>query len=471
MDYSDLTVVQVRSAFRGGDIRVSEYIDGLLDRCRRYRSLNAFISQDIEKVREAARRADRLFESGIDLGPLHGVPIVLKDNIDTMDMPTTGGTPALKNHHPSCNAPVAQALLDAGAIVFGKANLHELAQGITNNNAAFGPARNPYDCNRIPGGSSGGCAAAVSARFAPAAIGTDTGGSVRIPAALCGIVGFRPTVGCYSQAGIIPISHTRDTAGPMTRSVADAALLDRIIVNKPFDIEPAKLKGLRLGVPRFPCYANIHHAVAETAETVLERLQYYGIELVEADLPDAVNIDQTTGFPIAMFEMEADLNQYLARHRTGLDYRSIVAEVASPDVKILLEKCIDDGRVPLKKYQEALGKNRPALQEAYKKYFKNHNVSAMVFPTTPLPATPIGQDQTVILDGKSVPMFLTFIRNTSPGSVAGIPGLSLPVGLSPDGLPIGMEIDGPFGDDKRLLSISLAIEERESPFPAPNLTL
>ncbi len=468
MDYSNLTVVQIRSAFKRRDIRVSDYIDGLLGRCERHRDLNAFISQDAEKVREAARRADRLFESGKDLGPLHGVPIILKDNIDTVDMPTTGGTPALKNHRPSRNAPVAQALLDAGAIIFGKANLHELALGITNNNAAFGPARNPYDYNRIPGGSSGGCAVAVSARFAPAAIGTDTGGSVRIPAALCGIVGFRPTVGRYSQTGIIPISHTRDTVGPMTRSVTDAALLDTVITNKkPFHIKPAKLKGLRLGVPRIPFYMNIQQEVADAVEAALERLRYYGVELVEADLPDAYDINKTTDFPIAMFEMVTDLNRYLAGHRTDLDYESIVAEVASPDVKAMLERVLDRGGIPKKIYREAIRKHRPALQAAYTKYFKNHHLSAMVFPTTPLPATPIGENQTVILNGENVPLFITFIRNTCPGSVAGIPGLSLPIGMSRDGLPIGMEIDAPIDDDHRLLSISHAIEEREAPFPAP----
>ncbi len=469
MEYWNLGVVEAVQAIRRGDIRVSDYVDALLERCEHHRNLNAFISLDPERAREAARFADRLLESKGDPGPLHGVPVVLKDNIDTADMPTTGGTPALKDHRPIRNAPVAQALINAGVILLGKANLHELAQGVTNNNAAFGPACNPYDPGRIPGGSSGGCGVAVAARLAPAALGTDTGGSVRIPASLCGIVGFRPTVGRYSQRGIIPISHTRDTAGPMTRSVADASLVDKVVTGRRHEIGPAKLRGLRFGVPRFPFYENIHDTVADAVEAALERLEDYGVELVEADLPEAHNIDERAGFPIAMYEMVPDLNRYLAAHGTGLDYSAVVAEVASPDVKAILERVLKRGPVPESTYREEMKIHRPALQTAYREYFVKHRLSAMVFPTTPLPAVPLREDRTIILNGEIVPTFLTFIRNTSPGSVAGIPGLNLPVGMNPEGLPIGLAIDGQSGDDDHLLAISLAIEEREPPFPPPNL--
>lgn len=469
MDYSNLTAKETISAFKQGEILVSEYVDGLLKRCERYHDLNAFIHHDHEKVREAARRADQARDAGEELGPLHGLPIVLKDNIDTKDMPTTGGTPALKSHRPSRNAPVAQVLLDAGAILFGKANLHELAQGITNNNAAFGPARNPYDSSKIPGGSSGGCGAAVGARLAPAGIGTDTGGSVRIPASLCGIVGFRPTVGRYLQTGIVPISHTRDTAGPMTRSVADAALLDRVITGKSTEIRPAKLQGLRFGVPRSPFYENIHPAVVEAMEDALDRLRACGIEMVEGDLPEVEELDKVAGFSIARYESVHDLNCYLAEHRTGLDFSAVAAKVASPDVRAMLKSQIGRGAVTEATYLEALHTHRPALQAAYREHFAKHRLSAVVFPTTPLPATMIGDDETVSLNGKAVPTFTTFIRNTSPGSVAGLPGLSLPAGMSPEGLPIGMEIDSQSGGDEGLLAIGMAIEAREPDFPAPNL--
>ncbi|MBW1860889.1 MAG: indoleacetamide hydrolase [Deltaproteobacteria bacterium] len=469
MDYSNLTATVVLSKIMEGEIRVLDYVDELLKRCERYKDLNAFIFLDPEIVREAARRADSMSDSGDNLGLLHGLPIVLKDNIDTADMPTTAGTPALKNHRPLKNAPIVQSLLDAGAIIFGKANLHELAQGVTNNNTAFGPARNPYDKNFIPGGSSGGCGVAVGARLVPVGIGTDTGGSVRIPSSLCGLVGFRPTIGRYSQAGIVPVSHTRDTAGPMTRSVMDAALLDMIIAGKKSAVKPVKLKGMRIGVPRLPFYENIHPAVSDAIEAVLGRLTDYGIELIEADLPNVFALNDLAGFPIALYESVADLNLYLAEHRSTLDFSSVVKEVASPDVKSILEKELSDAAISEELYLEALNRHRSALQAAYSEYFAEHRLSALVFPTTPLPATPIGKDKTVILNGETVPLFNAFIRNTSPSSVAGIPGLSFPVGISPDNLPIGMEIEGRFGDDDGLMEIALAIEELEPAYPAPVL--
>ena len=471
MDFWNLTLVEAASKLRRGEMRTAEYIEALLRRCERHRELNAFIYQDFEMIREAARQADKILDSERTLGPLHGAPVILKDNIDTAMMPTTGGTPALKNHRPSRNAPIAQALINAGAIIFGKANLHELAQGITNNNKAFGPARNPYDRDKIPGGSSGGCAVAVGARLAPAAIGTDTGGSVRIPAALCGIIGFRPTIGRYPQGGIIPISHTRDTAGPMTRSVADAVLIDKVITGSMEEILPARLAGLRLGVPRAYFYENIDPAVADVMENALRRLRDYGIELVEADLPDVGSLDRAAGFVIALYEGVVDLNQYLAGHQIGVDYAAIVAEVASPDVKKMLGGQLDRGAVSKTAYLKAVNELRPRLQAAYHEYFASHHVNGIIFPTTPLPAVPIGDDETTTLNGKTVPTFLTFIRNTSPESIAGIPGMNLPAGLSPGGLPIGMEIDGPFGSDNELLSIGLALEECEPAFPAPNLTV
>ena len=210
MDPTALTISEAAAAIRRGEMTALAYAEALLAQAEKAASLNAFIHHDPEQVRAAARAADA--KGGAGAGPLHGVPLALKDNLDTADMPTTGGTPGLKGHRPKRNAEVVQKLLDAGAIAFGKANLHELAYGITNNNAAFGAARNPYDPTRIPGGSSGGVGAAVGARIVPGGIGSDTGGSVRVPAALCGIVGFRPTTGRWSQAGVVPISHTRDTA-------------------------------------------------------------------------------------------------------------------------------------------------------------------------------------------------------------------------------------------------------------------
>ncbi|MET0984873.1 MAG: amidase family protein, partial [Steroidobacteraceae bacterium] len=203
-----LTASQAANLLRSGELTAVEYAEALIEQAEKIASLNAFISFDADAVRTQARAADDRRRAGERLGPLHGIPLAIKDNIDTADLPTTAGTPGLRHHRPRNNALVVQRLLDAGAILFGKNNLHELAYGVTTNNRAFGASRNPYDLQRVPGGSSGGTAAAVCARVVPAGIGTDTGASIRLPMAFCGGVGFRPSVGRWPQQGLIPASNT-----------------------------------------------------------------------------------------------------------------------------------------------------------------------------------------------------------------------------------------------------------------------
>jgi mandelamide amidase len=468
MDRIGLTAGEALKAMGEGKVSSSDLTAAFLERCQRHASLNAFIHLDPAAAKAAAAQSDARRRAG-KAGPLEGLPLVLKDNIDTAAMPTTGGTPALRNHRPKKDATVAARLIGAGAVVLGKTNLHELAYGITNNNGAFGAARNPYDPTRIPGASSGGTGIAVAARLAPAGIGSDTGGSVRIPAALCGIAGLRPTLLRWPQDGIVPISHTRDTAGPMARSVADLALLDGIVTGGALAETPASLKGLRIGVPRGLFWENLHPDTAKIAEETLKALANAGVVLVEADIPDVGALDQAAGFPIALYETIVDLDKYLASHDTGLDFAKVVAQVGSPDVKGILSSLLGEMAVPEPAYREALTVHRPKLQAAYADYFKRERVEAAIFPTTPLPAAKIGEDETTMLNGAAVPTFFTFIRNTSPGSVAGIPGLSLAAGLTPTGLPVGMELDGPAGSDRRLLAIGLAIEAILPKLPPPRL--
>ena len=288
-------------------------------------------------MRNAARSADQQRQHGERLGPLHGVPIALKDNFDTADFTTTAGTPALAAHRPTRNAAVVQRLLDAGALILGKANMQELAFGPTSNNAAFGPVRNPYDRSRIPGGSSGGTAALVAARLAPAGLGTDTGGSVRVPASLSGVVGFRPTTLRWPQDGIVPISHTRDTAAPIARCVADCALLDGIVTGDPTSLAPINLEGLRLGVPRGHFWDDLDAEVEAILADALARLAAAGVVLVEGDMADVAALDAAAGFPVALYEFVTDLDRYLAGHATGLDFAGVAAQVKSPAVKKVVD--------------------------------------------------------------------------------------------------------------------------------------
>jgi indoleacetamide hydrolase len=466
---AELGAAEAAAAIRAGDISAQALVDALLDRCTRAASLNAFISLDPDAVRAAARSADQQRQRGERLGPLHGVPIALKDNFDTADFTTTAGTPALAAHRPTRNAAVVQRLLDAGALILGKANMQELAFGPTSNNAAFGPVRNPYDRSRIPGGSSGGTAALVAARLAPAGLGTDTGGSVRVPASLSGVVGFRPTTLRWPQDGIVPISHTRDTAAPIARCVADCALLDGIVTGGPTSLAPIRLEGLRLGVPRGHFWDDLDAEVEAILADALARLAAAGVVLVEGDMADVAALDAAAGFPVALYEFVTDLDRYLAGHATGLDFAGVAAQVQSPAVKKVVDALLGADAVPEAVYREALIKHRPALQDAYRRYFAERGVAAMVFPTTPLPAAKVGEDDTVLLNGKAVPTLATYIRNLGPGSAAGIPGLSLPAGMTSAGLPIGIAIDGPQGADQQLLTICLAIESALPRLPAPRL--
>jgi mandelamide amidase len=463
----ELGVREAAQAIRAGELTAEALVEALLARCAAASPLNAFISLEPDRARAAARRADEHRRRGDRLGPLHGVPLVLKDNIDTADFPTTAGTPGLAAHRPKRNAQVAQQLLDAGALVLGKANLQELAYGPTSNNAAFGPVRNPYDPTRIPGGSSGGTAAAVAARLAPAGLGTDTAGSVRVPGSLCGITSFRPTTLRWSQAGIVPISHTRDTAGPMARNVADCVLLDGVVTGGPTEVASVPLKGLRVGVPRDYFWENLDAELGQILEATLVRLREAGVVLVEGDVADVHALDAAAGFPIALYEVVTDLDRYLVEHETGLDFANLLEQVKSPKVKDALAGLVGAGAVSEASYREALGKHRPALQETYRRYFRERGVAAMVFPTTPLPAAKVGEDDTVMLNGVPVPTFGSYIRNLCPGSAAGIPGLSLPAGMTQAGLPVGIAIDGPDNSDHQLLAIGLALETLLPRLPAP----
>jgi Asp-tRNA(Asn)/Glu-tRNA(Gln) amidotransferase A subunit family amidase len=468
-ELTELSAVEAAARIRAGTLKSEDLVRALIDVIERKRDLNAFITFDRDRALASARKADALAARKSFAGALHGVPIVVKDNIHVAGVPSSAGTPALKAFVPTRNAPVAEKLIRAGSIVLGKTNMHELAFGITSNNAAFGPARNAYDPSRIAGGSSGGTGNAIAARMAAAGLGSDTGGSVRIPAALNGISGLRPTLGRYSQEGITPIAHTRDTAGPMAREVADLVLLDTIITGARDKVAPASLRGLRVGVPRAVFWKNLDPETERLATAALDRLRGAGAEVVEVDMPGLAELNGKVSFPVALYEANVDLTRYLKRYRIPLDIKGLAERIASPDVKGLFASAIVPGAkdaIPEKVYRDALA-TRPALQRLYAETFKTHGIAALVFPTTPLPAAPVGDDQTTKLNGADVPTFFTFIQNTDPGSNAGIPGLTVPIGRTAAGLPVGLELDGPAGSDRRLLGIGLALEALFGRLPAP----
>lgn len=475
-----LTASEAVDAIRSGRLSAQRYLTTLLARAEQLSGLNSLIALNRSGALAAARRVDALRASGATLPPLAGLPIVVKDNINTIDMPTTGGTPALKNVRPTANAPTLQRLLDAGAIVLGKANMHELAFGTTSTNftSFAGTVHNPYDIGRVPGGSSGGTGAAIAARIAPAGLGTDTGGSVRIPAALCGIAGLRPTVGNggaqrrYDGSGVLPISHTRDTIGPMARTVADVALLDAAMSGGPI-AKPVPLSGLRIGVPA-SFWADTETQVASVMASAKARLQSAGVVFVDVEPAGLWELDSKVSFQVVLHEAGKDIPAYLAATGVkGVTLADIAANVASPDVKGPMSAVMGD--VTAAEYQAAMTQYRPRMQSVYARYFADNRLDAMMFPTTSVAAPLIdaqnGSSKISVNGGPLVDTFATMIRNSDPGSTSGIPGITLPAGLTKTGLPVGLSLDGPMGSDTKLLGIGLSMEALLGVLPPPNLPL
>ena len=466
----EMSAVEAVAAMRAGEVTAESYAEALLAQCAAGQRLNAFISLAPDRVRAAARAADRLRARGGPLGPLHGLPIPVKDSVNTKDLPTTAGTRALKDFRPAADAPAVARLRAAGASVLGKTNLHELSFGWTSNNLAFGAVRNPYDPLRIPGGSTGGTAAAVAARMAPLGVAEDTQGSIRVPAALCGICGFRPTTGRYPTDGAAPITPLFDQIGPHSRAVADLALFDAVMTGDHRAITPVSLRGLRLGLPRDYYFSGLDPEVEHAVDAVLARLRAAGVELVEVGTSGLSDLISRVTAPVQLHDAAAALKGYLAASGASVSFEQMMASV-SPDVKAIFERFVLPGApegVPEAVYVAARDVHRPAMQRMFADLFARRGVSAILFPTTMTPATLIGQAETVVIGGARVPFQTAIARNIAPGSTAGLPGLVLPAGLTRDtGLPVGIELDGPAGADRNLLAIGLAIEAVLGRPPAP----
>ena len=464
----DLTLTQALERMQAGEFSAVEYVQAMLERHRETTHLNALVCLDEQAALDAAAQKGRQ-RRHYGNPALLGAPLLLKDNINTGNLPTSGCTPALKGNVPATNAPVAQALLDAGALILGKANMHELAFGVTNNNPTFGPACNPYNPELIPGGSSGGTAVAIAAGIAPAGLGSDTGGSTRLPTAFCGICGYRPTIGRYPSAGIMPISATRDTPGPMARAVEDLQLLDRVMAGDPSPVERVSLADVRLGVPRAYYYENLEPGVAGVVGATLDFLAASCKSLVEVDLDGVADLNDKVSFPVVLYEAKRDMIQYLADFAPGISIDDVLAQIASPDVKDAYNAVVS-GAVSKAVYEEALHTYRPQLQALFSACFTDNGLDALVIPATPLTAPPIGHDSTIELNGSAHPTMATIIRSTDPSSNAGIPSLCVAAGLAPNGMPAGICLEGPAGSDRRLLAIGKALQDEIGFLPRPDLS-
>ncbi len=467
----DLGAVEAVAAMSRGEISAERYAGTLLGRCTAGKALNAFITLEPERVLEAARGCDRERLAGKKPGALFGLPIPVKDSVNTAEYRTTAGTPALREFRPKADAPLVRTLRANGAIVLGKTNLHELSYGWTSNNQAFGPVHNPHDPTRIPGGSSGGTAAAVAARMAPLGVAEDTEGSIRVPAAFCGLAGFRPTTGRYPTHACVPISPLFDQVGPHARSVADLVLFDSVVAGDSSSLPSVSLRGLRLGVVRDYWFTDLDPEVERLTTAALRVLTDAGAELIESKLPDLARLIDLTTDQVQNHDVRIWLPKFLEEFHAGIGFDALVGQ-ASADIRAVFRSDVlagGPGFVSEAAYAAARDTHLPALRRMFQEYFARSRIDAIVFPATLMPPPRIGDDGAQRIGGKDVPFETAVARNIAPGSTAGLPGVVLPVGLTASGLPVAIELDAAAGSDRHLLAVAGVIERAIGRLPAPKL--
>ena len=436
-------LAHVAAELRAGRMKSEKLVEDCLAKIAELQpSLNAFVTVTAEEALEKARAADRRVASGRPIGPLGGIPISLKDLIDQAGVPTTASSLVRRNHVATEDAPVTARLRMAGAIFIGKTNLHEFAFGTTSDDSGFGPARHPVDPSRSPGGSSGGSAISVKTGMALASIGTDTGGSIRIPSAACGIVGLKPTWGEIPATGVVPLSRQLDHVGPMTSSVADAWLLYDIMRGATHDgVPPApSIRGVRIGVPRGYLFDRCDEEVEARVLGAIERLGHAGAHVMEVEIPHI-----TDTVPVYLAIVLADAAEY---HAATLESRP---QDYTPNVRNRLEMgryVMGEDYVRALRLRERLGR---AIDHALE------GVDVLAAPALAIPAPPIGAATVPVKGGQEV-VRSAMLRNTQLFNLSRHPAISIPCGTTRAGMPVGLQLIGDRHGTTRLLHDALAAE-------------
>jgi aspartyl-tRNA(Asn)/glutamyl-tRNA(Gln) amidotransferase subunit A len=417
--------------------------------------LNAFITVTADQALRQEREADQELAAGTDRGPLHGVPISIKDLFDVRGVPTTAASRVREGHVAERDAPAIAHLRQAGAVIVGKTNLHEFAFGTTSEESAFGAARNPHDTTRSPGGSSGGSAVSVVAGMALASIGTDTGGSIRIPAAACGLVGLKPAFGEVSTEGVVPLSRTLDHMGPLARSVTDVWLVYRALLghsslesgasrtprtSPSYVRSPVPVSGLRLAVLRAYFCDVLDDEVRARFDEAIERLRAAGAHIDETDIPHAQDIA-----PVYVTIVFSDAAAY---HAATLE---TMPERYSEMVRARLEV----GRYVLAEDLARALNGREVLRREVNAALAGYD--ALLLPTLPIPAPLLGA-QSMQVGGSTEPVRNLMLRETPLFNLTGHPAISLPCGITTEGLPCGLQLVGASGQTEALLRVALACE-------------
>lgn len=424
----------------------------LLRRFRDHEPSGAVVEFDGERLEEAFATS---LEQG---GPLSGVAICLKDNIDAPPFETRCASPALKGNRPVQDANVVARLREAGAVIAAKTNMHELSFGVTTNNAACGPARNPFDAERVAGGSSGGSGVAVALGLAPVALGTDTGGSVRIPAAFCGIYGFRPSTGRYPSDGVLILSETRDTVGILAANCEDIARIDAFLASQEAGGVPEQRPDrLRIGVFE-DAAAGLCPKVDAVVSAAIEHLADQDVTLCRIDGKEFADLDERIGNAIVFVEAERYW-QALAGER-GTDLAGFAKDVASPDVRAVFAQLPELAAVHRTIAEHALSSERPRLRSRLERLFEEQDLDAVLGATVPVQPPFVGDDEEMSVAGRGLPVFRTLTRNSALASVLGMPSLTVPAGFDADGLPVGLQIEALPGRDLHLLQAACEIDLR-----------
>ena len=475
------TILELQTAQAEGRVTSRGLVDAYLARIAAYDQsgprLNAIVVLN-PRAREEAEALDRERARTGSRGPLHGIPVLVKDNYDTVDMPTSGGALGLATMQPAVDAFQVTRLRAAGAVILGKTTMHELAAGIVTISSLTGQTRNPYDLMRVPGGSSGGTGAGVAASFAAAGMGSDTCGSIRIPAANQNLVGLRPTRGLSSRTGVVPLSGTQDEAGPLARTVTDLAIMLDATVGADADdaitaegaghvpksyrdtLAAGRLKGTRIGVLRgLFGSAPEDEEVGELMRKSLDAMKTQGAEAIDVVVPGMDDLLRDAS--VINDEFKFDLAAYLARHPNA-PVKSLGEIIERGLHHDALDQTFRLRNAPEKKetehYRQALLKRR-ALREAVEVALEVHRVDALAYPTLRRKPTLIGEAQAG--------------TNCQLSAVTGLPAISMPAGFTPDGLPIGLELLGPAFSEPALLGLAFAWEEatkpRRAPFSTPPL--
>jgi len=438
-----MTVEHFGRQLRAGDLSAVDLTNEILRRIEAEAGrLNAFIHVMADEARRQAAEADRDLAAGRDRGPLHGVPVSVKDIVDIRGIPTTAASRVRDGHVAVSDAPIIANLRQAGAVLIGKTNLDEFAFGTMSRDSAFGPVRNPHDVSRSPGGSSGGSAVSVAAGMVLASIGTDTGGSIRIPAAACGIVGFKPAFGEVSTDGVVPLSRTLDHIGPFARSVGDAWVMYHALLGArltpPLRVRP--LAEVRLGLPRAYFLELLDADVRARFEEAVSKFRDAGARVEDVDIPHAYST------PAVYRHIHGP--EGAAYHAKLLD---TMPEKYMPTVRERLEA----GRlVPAVDYLGALSERELLRTEVDAAL---SGCDALVLPTLPIPAPRITAD-TVAINGAEEPVRPVMLRNTQLFNLTGHPAISLPCGRTRDGLPCGLQLVGRRYETEALLGVALACE-------------